>query len=616
MVAVVGAFVDPASAAPGDLDPGFGAGGSVATSFAVSADDVAIQSDGKLVAAGYDTVPGNKSVFALARFNPNGQLDSTFGGDGTVTTDLGCTPGHIIEVGAKAQAVVIQRVDAPSGSAEKALVAGRRDCWVGENPNSWVLARYDSDGTLDLTFGLAGVAELPFGGFSIEGIWDLAIDALGRIIAVGRTYPGATSNDSYFGVARLLPNGSPDPSFGDGGFTVTSFPKKGAVARTVAVTTKSVGGFDTEMIVAAGYAAGGNIALARYLPSGAPDVTFGANGVVMVQKAEVYDGALDIAVDSDGRLVVAAAAALARFTSTGALDASFGNAGFTAVESYSSKDGFYKTGVAIQTDGAIVAGGYQHPDGETRRFAVARYLSDGTRDPSFAAGGVATTVIGGTFSQAHALVLQPDGMIVMAGGYRFKLARYQTAGPPPTVPDAPVLTATAADRSVRLSWTTPANGGAPISGYRLYRGTATGSEVLLKTVGKVNVYDDTTVSNGTRYFYRVSAVNSVGEGALSNEVSALPATVPAAPSLTAATGKPKGVALSWTTAPNGGSPITGYRIYRGTASGSETFLKAVGTVTSYNDTATTKGTTYFYVVRAVNSVGEGAASNEVSARAS
>jgi fibronectin type 3 domain-containing protein len=140
---------------------------------------------------------------------------------------------------------------------------------------------------------------------------------------------------------------------------------------------------------------------------------------------------------------------------------------------------------------------------------------------------------------------------------------------------------------------------------------------VLTTLGAVTSYDDTAVSNGTTYFYEVSAVNGVGEGQVSNEVSATPqgATVPGAPVLSASPASGKGVMLSWTSPPNGGSAITGYRIYRSTSAGGEGFLTAVGNVTSYKDTSTKKGTVYYYKVSAVNAVGEGPLSNEASAKA-
>jgi fibronectin type 3 domain-containing protein len=166
----------------------------------------------------------------------------------------------------------------------------------------------------------------------------------------------------------------------------------------------------------------------------------------------------------------------------------------------------------------------------------------------------------------------------------------------------------------------PPDGGSPITNYKVYRGTVSGGETLLTTLGNTTSYDDAAVTNGTTYFYKVSAVNAVGEGAQSNEVSATPqagVTVPSAPqNLTAAPAKGKGVQLNWSPpASNGGSPITGYNIYRGASAGGETLLTSVGNVTSFKDTSTTRGQTYYYKVTAVNAVGESPASNEANASA-
>src|SRR5207247_4215939 len=128
-------------------------------------------------------------------------------------------------------------------------------------------------------------------------------------------------------------------------------------------------------------------------------------------------------------------------------------------------------------------------------------------------------------------------------------------------------------------------------------------------------YTDLAVTNGTTYYYKVSAVNAVGEGLQSNERSARPAGVPGAPtSLTASTSRSKGVDLSWTApASNGGSAITGYRIYRSTSSGTEVFLIAVGNVTSFRDSSTSKGVRYYYKIAAVNALGESLRSGEATA---
>src|SRR5262249_40353996 len=133
-----------------------------------------------------------------------------------------------------------------------------------------------------------------------------------------------------------------------------------------------------------------------------------------------------------------------------------------------------------------------------------------------------------------------------------------------TAPGAPTLAVpTAGNGTVGLSWSAPASdGGGRITGYKIYRGTTSGAETLLNTVGAVTAYSDSTVSNGTTYFYKVSAVNSLGESTLSNERSAMPsvpATVPGQPVLSPATIGNNSVTLNWLTPGSGGSPITGYK---------------------------------------------------------
>ncbi|MHB8513293.1 MAG: RCC1 domain-containing protein, partial [Actinomycetota bacterium] len=183
-------------------------------------------------------------------------------------------------------------------------------------------------------------------------------------------------------------------------------------------------------------------------------------------------------------------------------------------------------------------------------------------------------------------------------------------------PSAPLnLSATPGNAQISLNWSAPSNtGGSAITGYNIYRSTVSGAETLLTQTGNVTSYTDTGLTNGTTYFYKVSAVTDIGEGALSSEASATPATVPSAPTNVAATSGNGQITLSWS-APtsNGGSAITNYKIYRGTSQGSEALLTEVGNVTSYVDSGLTNGTAYFYKLSAINAVGEGPQSNEVSA---
>ena len=194
------------------------------------------------------------------------------------------------------------------------------------------------------------------------------------------------------------------------------------------------------------------------------------------------------------------------------------------------------------------------------------------------------------------------------------------AGPPPapTAPGAPTLTATAGNGQVSLSWSVPSDGGAAITGYTIYKGTAAGGEsFLVAPAGTGTTYIDTAVTNGTPYWYQVSATNSVNEGVKSAEVSATPnvATPPGAPTLTAS--QPffiySGVQLSWTTPPAGSSPITGYRLYRSTVSGQEVLYATIGVTNSGRDTGTVPGVRYYYKLTAVSAAGESQLSNEASA---
>jgi fibronectin type 3 domain-containing protein len=166
-----------------------------------------------------------------------------------------------------------------------------------------------------------------------------------------------------------------------------------------------------------------------------------------------------------------------------------------------------------------------------------------------------------------------------------------------------------------LSWTSPSStGGSPITGYNVYRGTASGAEVLLTSGITTTSYTNASLTNGTTYYYKVTAVNAAGEGPASNEVSAIPRTIPSAPQVLTATPGNGLISLSWSApASDGGSPITGYNVYRGTVSGAETLLASGVATTSYADGSVAGSTKYYYKVTAVNAAGESPASNEASA---
>jgi len=185
-----------------------------------------------------------------------------------------------------------------------------------------------------------------------------------------------------------------------------------------------------------------------------------------------------------------------------------------------------------------------------------------------------------------------------------------------SAPSPPIgLAAMAGNGQVTLTWSPPAdNGGSSITNYRVYRGTASGVETFTTEIGNVLTYIDTSLVNGQRYYYKVSAKNAVGEGPQSSETSAVPATTPGPPiGLSAVAGNGQ-VTLTWSApSDNGGAVITNYMVYRGTISGGETFIVQLGNVLSHTDTGLANGQKYYYKVSAVNDVGEGQLSNEASA---
>jgi hypothetical protein len=185
---------------------------------------------------------------------------------------------------------------------------------------------------------------------------------------------------------------------------------------------------------------------------------------------------------------------------------------------------------------------------------------------------------------------------------------------PLNAPSAPLLTGTATTSANSLSWSVADDGGAPVTGYAVSRATGDGAFAPLATTSSPS-YTDTAVTPGTSYRYQVTATNSAGTSAASNAVTLVPPTLPPGAATLAATAGKGSVALSWTTPPDGGSPITSWTILRGSAPGAEVPVQTISTGNSYVDSGLVGGATYWYQVVANNVSGAGARSNEVSATA-
>lgn len=417
----------PATAAPpGELDASFGVSGTLRTNLGGTYDwayAVAVQPDGKILTAGVSNAGGTHD-FALVRYHRDGSLDTGFGSGGTVTTDFGDSYDW-------AYALVLQ----PDGGI---VLGGVSDA---SGSRDFALARYRPDGTLDKSFGAGGLVLSRLRPLSVDTIRGLALQRDGRIVAVGTTYEDAVSLRPHgdFMVARYLPDGAADPTFGVNGVTATDFGGE-SYEEPYAVVIQPDG-----HIVLGGYSNSGggrevlfgadDLALARYTPSGFLDPRFGEGGKVTVDLGTLDEEIRALALAPDGRIVAGGYAdgekrgdmVLARFTREGALDPGFGDGGYTRTDLGSRSE--LLTAVALMPDGRIMAGGQVAPQ-EHGDFAVLRYHAGGALDPAFGSGGVVRIDFGAREDRVQGIALQRDAKVV-AGGYSeadFAVARLNVGG--------------------------------------------------------------------------------------------------------------------------------------------------------------------------------------------
>ncbi len=188
----------------------------------------------------------------------------------------------------------------------------------------------------------------------------------------------------------------------------------------------------------------------------------------------------------------------------------------------------------------------------------------------------------------------------------------EVLSPTPSAPVGPI--AIRGNAQVMLTWSIPADSGtSAITSYYIYRSTTeTGTYILMGSTSGLS-YIDSGLTNGQTYWYNISAVNAAGEGEKTTLVSSTPCTVPNAPIICQTVNGSSYANLTWNSNGNGGSAITGYRLYRSNASDGEFILIASPSAPSYHDAALTTGQTYWYKVSAVNAAGESANSSAFSA---
>lgn len=383
-------FSLPFFSSTGSLDLTFGSNGTGIVTEAIGRSNtlkcIAILPDDSIIGVGKVTVISSAS--GIARFTPNGILDTSYNSTGYAQLSVG--PQTTM------QAVVIQ-------PDSKAVIAG----YVLDNPTKSVIARYDTTGMLDTSFNSTGyvVANIA-NGSSIQAV---CLQPDGKIIVGGTAGQGTPS----FFVARYNSDGSVDTSFGIDGIAQV-YP--GYVSSIHALCIQPDG-----KILAAGYAWNFNtdvFALARFNSDGTIDEAFGTDGTVTTQIG-ASSQAQAMIIQPDGKIILGGHTtsnyihyqfALARYDSTGALDTTFNTTG-TVITAINYSSGVYA--LSLQQDGNILAGGYDFGARYTT-FALARYLPSGILDGSFGTAGIALTEIGAS-AQINSLAFQSDGKIIAAG---------------------------------------------------------------------------------------------------------------------------------------------------------------------------------------------------------
>jgi uncharacterized delta-60 repeat protein len=397
-IVVMTLFTTELSAQPGSLDTGFDADGIVTTPIGSSDDvvlSIAVQPDEKIVVAGYSN-NGADDDFALARYHSSGILDSSFSDDGIVVLDLDTNNEG-------ATSVAIQ-------TDGKIVAAGYH--YNGSNFDFAIL-RYNADGTPDPTFNSNGVV-LTSVGPGDDYARSLFIQPDGKIVVAGPVWNGA---DYDFALARYNTNGGLDNTFGIAGIIITDFGSGDDFANSLRVLPdgrfivagSAYNGTDKDIALAS-YTQSGTLAIS-FGNNGLVTTDLGSGD-------DMANAVFDIL--STGQLMVAGSSEngsdrdfiLARYKEDGELDTSFNGVGYVTT-AIGNGDDDART-VFPQPDGNFVVSG-RTSNGNDLDFALCRYTTEGDLDNTFGTNGVVITDIGTFDDAANSSVIVPGEEIILAG---------------------------------------------------------------------------------------------------------------------------------------------------------------------------------------------------------
>jgi uncharacterized delta-60 repeat protein len=408
------AHAEPTSiSAEGDLDPTFASGGAAFANWSAPATreaHAAVDPGGNVFVAATVRNPTNNRLFAVAKFRPDGTVHTGFGFLGLRTIDFdlvadGFDVLHGVHALAGGQVMLLGEAEIPGNAAAPAM------------------ARLTSDGDADPAFGAGGKRVITTSPWAIGGL-ELGATARQRD---GKFVFGGWCSDCPWPrgawVLRVDANGAPDPDFGTDGWASLAVPER---TRLEAIAIDRSG-----RIVLAGF--DGDLAadphvpvLARFLPEGSADTTFGVGTAYVrltnVPGAPAHGGWLGhaLAADRDGSLLLALTidedldpvhAGIVRVRGNGTLDTNFGSAGLSPLD---LENGVFIEALDVRSDGTIMAAGSISHTGGGGDVLVARLRADGSRDSAFDGNGVVRHEVDPQSDRAHALV-SADGRPVIAG---------------------------------------------------------------------------------------------------------------------------------------------------------------------------------------------------------
>ena len=417
-----------------ELDLSFNGTGKVTTDFSAGSDvayDVLVQSDDKIIAVGISNQGADPSTFALARYNTNGSLDTSFGVNGKVITDFDAGRGY-----EGAFAAVLQ-------SDGKILATG----YVKASFNgfgSFGVARYNTDGSLDTAFGTGGKVITDIGPI-MNAARAIAVGQDGKIVVAG-DYWGPNSNPQTF-IARYSANGTLEGTITDNdgtGLTDANIPLGVAIqpdGKILTVGYLMTGPFSTDA------------KLLRYNANGSADTTFGGGDGRLTLFTQDMDFLEAVTIQPDGRIVAVGTQGpdflVVRLNADGSPDSTFGGGDGRATAFLGG--GAHANSVVVRPNGKILVAGSASPNSQS--FGVVYFNSDGSLDTSFSGDGILYFSFDGGGTSGNGMALDSIGRIVLGGSWNnmFAVARLYTLDPFPV--------------SVSGQATTP--DGAPIRGVRV-----------------------------------------------------------------------------------------------------------------------------------------------------